>query len=253
MISIHILRALLLAALFIVLLTLAQPLHAASCSNASLKGDYGILVTGTAAGNPIATMGKITADGNGAVTGSETMSVNGTIFDTVSVSGSYTIGSTCAGSAIITPQGGSPTTYSLAILTSGKVQLVGADSGTVESGFLRVQGTDVCSPALVKGTYGIEQSGDVVGQGPLAFGGQIRVRANGLLSGIRWGSDNGVISPGNAVSGVYKVDRSCYGGAVLNINNGNGIFYNLQVVDGGHTILFLETDPGTVSSGVWER
>ena len=251
--SASILRVAMLAVLFIGLLTAVQPLQAATCSNASLKGDYGILVTGTAAGNPIATMGKITADGNGALTGSETFSVNGTLFDTVTVSGTYTVGATCSGKATITPQGGTATTYNLAILANGKVQLVGADSGTVESGLLRTQGTNLCSPLLVKGTYGIAQSGDVVGQGPLAFGGQIRIRANGLLSGVRWGSSNGVISSGDAISGVYKVDKTCYGGAVLNINDDSGIFYNIQVVDGGNTILFLETNPGTVSAGVWER
>ena len=109
MISKHILRLVFLILVF-GLLPGVQPLHAAVCSNASLKGDYGMLVTGSAAGNAIATMGKITADGTGALIGSETVSANGNVFDTVTVTGFYTIGSTCTGTATVIPQGGSATT-----------------------------------------------------------------------------------------------------------------------------------------------
>jgi len=248
-----ILRAVLLVVLTIGLLIVTQPLYADVCSNATLQGNYGLLVTGTAAGSPIAIMGQIKADGNGALTGFETISADGNVFDTVNLTGTYTIGSGCAGTATITPQGGAAANYNLAVASSAKVQLVGSDSGTVQSGFLKAQGTAACSPAGVKGTYGIAQSGDVVGQGPLAFGGQIRIRANGLLSGIRWGSDNGIITSGDAISGVYKIGNTCFGAGEISVNGARSVFYNLVVVDGGNTILFLQTDPGTVASGVWER
>ena len=49
-----------------------RPLSAAQrCSNASLQGNYGFLVTGTAADGPIAIMGPITADGSGNIIGCE--------------------------------------------------------------------------------------------------------------------------------------------------------------------------------------
>jgi hypothetical protein len=231
----------------------AQPVRPVpSCSNASLRGNYGFLVTGTSAGNPMAIVGQIIADGNGGLTGTETVSDNGVTFDTTPVTGTYSIGSKCAGTAAITPKGGTAANYNLTVLPGRKVQLVGADSGTVQSGLLQAQ-VGSCSLTGVSGAYGIQQTGEVVGQGPLVFGGEIVLHANGLLSGIRWGSVNGVLSFGDVISGAYKVDKTCYGGAVVSINNGALTFYNLQVVRGEHAVLFLPTDPGTVASGSWER
>jgi hypothetical protein len=66
---------------------------ALTCSNATLQGNYGFLVTGTSAGNPIAILGQITADGIGGLTGMETVNDNGAITDTAPVTGTYKIGS----------------------------------------------------------------------------------------------------------------------------------------------------------------
>lgn len=230
----------------------AQPARlAASCSNATLQGNYGFLVSGTNAGNPIAIVGQIIADGNGGLTGMETVSNNGDLVDTTLVTGTYKIGSKCAGTATITPQGGTAANYQLAAIAGGKVQLVSADNGTVQSGFLQSQGTGACSLSGVKGVYGIQQTGDVVGQGPLVFGGQIVLHANGTLAGIRWGSVNGTISSGDVISGGYKIDQRCFGAAVIAINQGLPTHYNLVVVNGG--LLFLQIDQGIVTSGSWER
>jgi hypothetical protein len=87
---------------------------ALTCSNATLQGNYGFLVTGTSAGNPIAILGQITADGNGGLTGMETVNDNGAITDTAPVTGTYKIGSKCVGTATITSQGGTAASYNLA-------------------------------------------------------------------------------------------------------------------------------------------
>jgi hypothetical protein len=118
---------------------------ALTCSNATLQGNYGFLVTGTSAGNPIAILGQITADGNGGLTGMETVNDNGAVTDTAPVTGTYKIGSKCVGTATITSQGGTAASYNLAAVSSSKVQLVGADSGTVQSGLLEAQGIGTCS------------------------------------------------------------------------------------------------------------
>ncbi len=232
------------------LIPFAPPL---TCSNATLQGNYGFLVTGTSAGNPIAILGQITADGNGGLTGMETVNDNGAITDTAPVTGTYKIGSKCVGTATITSQGGTAASYNLAAVSSSKVQLVGADSGTVQSGLLEAQGIGTCSLSAIKGTYGIQQTGDLVGQGPLVFGGRIVLHANGVLSGTRWGSINGTISFGDVISGAYKIDKRCFGGAVVSINDGSPTHYNLVVVNAGNGMLFLQIDQGTVTSGSWER
>lgn len=246
------LHALLLAAASVLSATAwAQAVRPApSCSNSTLQGNYGLLVSGTIAGNPIAILGQIVADGHGGLTGMETVSDNGVTLETAEVTGTYRIVPKCAGTATITPKGGTAANYNLTILAGGKVQLVRTDSATVQSGFLQVQGTDPCSYSGVGATYGIRQTGGVVGQGPLVYGGEILLRANGLLSGVRWGSVNGVISS-DMISGAYKVDKRCFGGAVLSINQGPQTFYNLVVVRDG--VLFLASEPGIVASGAWER
>jgi hypothetical protein len=224
-----------------------------SCSNTTLLGNYGFLVSGTSVGNPIAIVGQIVADGNGGLTGMETVSDNGAIVNTAPVTGIYKISSKCAGTATITPQGGTAANYNLAAISGGKVQLVRADSGTVQSGVLQAQGVAACSGSIIKGTYGIQQTGNLIGQGPLVFGGQIVLHASGVLSGTRWGSVNGSISSGDVISGAYKIDKRCFGAAVLGINNDSPTHYNLVVVDGGHGVLFLQVDEGTVASGSWQR
>ena len=135
------------------------------------------------------------------------MSDNGAIVNTAPVTGIYKISSKCAGTATITPQGGTAANYNLAAISGGKVQLVRADSGTVQSGVLQAQGVAACSGSIIKGTYGIQQTGNLIGQGPLVFGGQIVLHASGVLSGTRWGSVNGSISSGDVISGAYKIDK----------------------------------------------
>jgi hypothetical protein len=231
---------------------LVQPLYAANCTNATLQGNYGFLVTGTTAGNPIAIGGQISADGNGVIAGMETVSNNGAITDSAAVTGTYKIGSNCAGTATITQQGGVTANYNL-VVAGGKVQLLGADVGTVESGFALPQGIDTCSLSKVKGKYDLLENGVVVGHGPLAFGGQVTLRGNGTVTGTLTGSTNGTISSGDVLSGAYKIGSRCFGAAVLAVNQGGPTHFNLVVVNGGHEVIFIQADQNTVVSGSLER
>jgi hypothetical protein len=237
----------------VIALACTQSLHAAACSNASLQGNYGFLVTGTASGNPIAISGQLSADGGGNISGLETISNNGAVKNLVSVTGTYNIGSSCAGTAAITPHGAPAANYTL-VLAAGKVQIVGADIGTVESGLALPQGTNTCPASTVKGEYGLEENGALIGQGPVAFGGQWTLQSGGPITGTRSGSINGTISSGDVVGGVYKIDPSrCFGAAVIAINHGSPTHFNLVVVNGGHQIIFIQIDHNTVLSGSLER
>jgi hypothetical protein len=241
-------------AMFTLLFTIALPAYGAQrCSNASLQGNYGYLVSGTAGGNPVTIMGQMSADGNGAITGYQSASRNGVIEDVLTLAGSYKISSKCSGSATLAPQGGTTATYNLTVLTSGKVQLVAADSGTVQSGFALPQGVDSCSTGKTKGVFSLTENGTIVGQGAASFGGQLTLRGNGTLVGTRWGSLNGTISSGDAISGIFKIVKICQGGAVVGVNQQSPIHLNLVVVDGEHEVLFMQTDAGTVLSGTLEQ
>ena len=231
-----------------------QPLYGAQhCSNASLQGNYGYLVSGTAGGNPVTIMGQLSADGNGGMTGYQSASRNGAIEDSLTLTGSYKISSKCSGTATLSPQGGTTATYNLTILASGKVELVAADSGTVQSGFALPQGVDSCSTAKTKGVFSLTENGAVVGQGADSFGGQWTLRGNGTIVGTRWGSVNGTISSGDVISGAYKIIRICQGGGVIGVNQESPIHLNLVVVNSEHEVLFMQTDAGTVLSGTLEQ
>ena len=60
-------------------LGLVARVQAEECSNASLKGSYGLSCEGTLAGAPLAVIGVFTADGKGTGSEVETISVDGVI------------------------------------------------------------------------------------------------------------------------------------------------------------------------------
>ena len=68
-----------------------------SCSNSSLKGNYGATLGGEAAGLPFAALDNVVADGNGNFSGAGTLSYNGAIVNN-SFSATYTINPDCSGS-----------------------------------------------------------------------------------------------------------------------------------------------------------
>ena len=89
---------------FVSLLVLGLVSHgqARECSNASLKGAYGLSCEGTIVGvGPVAVVSVLTADGKGNSSGAETLSVNGTIVPGVTFTGAYTVNADCTGSLVI--------------------------------------------------------------------------------------------------------------------------------------------------------
>jgi hypothetical protein len=227
---------------------------AGSCSNASLTGNYGFAINGTAGGNPIASVGQVTANGNGKIAGFVSTSVNGSVASQVPLRGVYHINSNCTGTQTITPQGGSPFHFELAIIAGGKqVQLIETDSGTTEAGNAFAQGVNTCSLAGTKGIYGLQGGGTEIGSGPLAYGGQINLRRDGTLNGSETGSINGTIFKGAKISGAYKIAKKCFGAAVVQVGNDSPIHLDLVVVNGEKGVLFIQTDANSLSSGFLQQ
>jgi hypothetical protein len=241
--------------LLMMIATLCSPpaFAAGSCSNTSLTGNYGFILNGTNGGNPITTVGQISTDGNGTIAGFETSSLNGSITSNVALLGTYQISSNCTGTATITPAGGSHLNFNLVIIAGGKqIQLVETDSGTTESGNAYAQGATTCSTAGVKGIYGLQGGGTLVGSGPLVLGGQVTLLAGGTLKGSESGSDNGTIFTGVKVTGAFKIGKQCFGAAVTKAGP-QTIHSNLIVVNGQKGVLFIQTDANTLSSGFLQQ
>ena len=87
-----------LAALLIVATAGTAQASGGNCSTATLKGNYGAVLTGFAGVAAFATLDLVTADGFGNASGSGTSNVGGTV-STTPISFTYTINSDCTGSA----------------------------------------------------------------------------------------------------------------------------------------------------------
>ncbi len=229
--------------------TWAQPQPPSTCSNATLSGNSGFVVTGINPSGPTVTTGQITADGKGKFTGMETVSNNGTIEQNIPIKGTYKIRANCTGSGTTTVKGASTFHFDFVVVSSGTaLEFVLTDSGTTESGSTQAQGAATCSSNGVQGTYGLQANGILVGLGPIALNGQVKLH-RGVISGTTSGSVNGQTFTGEKVSGLYKVGSNCRGGAVISVNQQSPLGLSLVVVNGGKQILFIDTDKGLVVSG----
>jgi hypothetical protein len=75
------------------------------CSNASLKGTFAYTVTGSTSlppplGGPFGGIGRQTFDGNGHVSGTQTVNLNGNVLRQT-YTGTYTVNPDCTGSVIL--------------------------------------------------------------------------------------------------------------------------------------------------------
>src|SRR5579864_3316844 len=87
---------------FIAIMSCASA-QAITCSNASIIGIYGLLITGyNASGQYQSGMGQINSNGKGGFTGIETVSDDGVIFNNQSLTGTYSVSANCTGSGTIT-------------------------------------------------------------------------------------------------------------------------------------------------------
>jgi hypothetical protein len=141
-----------IAALHALALGLAPPAnaHDKGCSNATLKGTYSHKATGfvtspASLAGPIASVSTITYDGNGALTETGILSVNGNIIPptggTVTGTGTYTVNSDCTGTYTveIPPLGITAHGFFVIDDSGNEFQLIQTDPGTVVTGVVRRQ------------------------------------------------------------------------------------------------------------------
>jgi hypothetical protein len=237
--------------LFVIVLAAGQLMSAlpnTACSNATLQGGYGFVLTGVNSSSTLAAIvGEITADGNGNLTGSETISNDGVISSNVALTGTYSIKSTCTGTAKISPSGFPTAKYNLTIVSTAKqIEMVDTDTGTTESGYAVAVGNTTCTNAGVKGTFGFEGGGFNSSLVPSVFAGQSKLDGAGNLTGTETVSAGGTIISG-AVTGTYSVNSDCTGSASITFDGGITTA-NFVLVNGGQSALQITTNPGSIST-----
>lgn len=109
------------------------------CSDATISGTYGFIITGTVApkgvGVPYATVGHFTSNGKGKIAGAATTGEDGQFAIDIPFTGTISISANCTGTITVTDPGGIVTNYHLVVVDEAKeLLLIQTDVGSVVSG-----------------------------------------------------------------------------------------------------------------------
>jgi hypothetical protein len=242
-------------AVFVALVGAVPQSIAATCSNASVNGQYGIFINGyDSSGLYQHGVGIINSNGAGKLTGVETVSDDGTIYNNLATTGTYSIAADCRGSGtIINVKNGNESHYNFVVDSTGQIEVAATDSGHgTASGYALPLGATECSTSTVAGTYGFHGGGFLVGEGVLQFNGQFILGSTGAITGIETRDVNGTVVSADAATGKYTVSSNCIG-AITYSFNGTTIHLNVYFVNGKKGFFAIETDSGTVASSVFQQ
>jgi len=238
----------------ILLLSAMSAAAQVTCANANLVGQYGLNLDGSGfatSGNSGATfqrsIGLFTADGAGLARANVTTSLNGVV-TTSAFTGNYSIQSNCTGTLNLGP-------FVLSIGLGGGGQsavLAGVASNIALSGGLR-RAPGACTVSVLAPVYIWESDGQVVqaGGATTAVSGftYLQLDARGGLSGglsrVQFGAP--VTS---TFTGQYTLNADCSG--TMRFTDTQGSVYNVAfvLVEGGGSLLIIQTDATTVNSGI---
>jgi hypothetical protein len=106
-----------------------------------------------------------------------------------------------------------------------------------------------CTEARLSGPYAYSRMGTVVGRGPAAANGVVTFDGHGQLTGTDTASMNGKITTRD-FTGAYKVTPECTGTATFFFSDRERVTLALQLLAGAQAVQFIQTDAGTVITGV---
>lgn len=229
----------------------AQQATAAACSNAAITGTYGLLVTGyDSSGLYQHGVAQIKSTGKGTFTGTETVSDDGTLFNKVAITGTYSIAANCTGSGtIINPKNGTQTHYNFVVdPLANQVEAIGTDSGHgTGSGVAIALGTATCTTAAMNGTYGFHGGGDIPSEGQWALSGQLSFSGTGKLSGTETSVVAGTVTSAAALTGTYTMASNCQGTLTYKVGTVTRK-WNIVMTDGGQGFVAIDTVSGFVGT-----
>ncbi len=220
----------------------------AACSLTSFTGPYGFVLNGVDGSTATALVGQMISDGKGHITGgSETVSSGGNITSNVSLTGTYTINSSCSGSVSITASGFPTAHYGVFVASSGnQIEMVESDTGTGVFGYALARGNSTCTLAGTKATYGFYGGGIEFSALATAFEGQFTFDGTGKLAGTETASAAGKVIKG-PITGTYQINSDCTGSSTITLS-GDTETGNFVVVNGGLTLLGITTTSGAVQT-----
>ncbi len=227
---------------------------AATCTNASLKGVYGVIASGLNGSlEPATSIVLATFDGAGNGTGYTTKSDDGTII-TYTSTGTYQIKKNCTGTLTDTNQNDQVEHQNIVLNNSEKgAFVIQTDAPHVMAAVAVAQGTATCTDAGVKHTYSMELTGSVISVGQVAVVGQLVLNGTGSISGKATLSLHGDIVNNVSVTGTYSISSNCTGIAQITPKGESTINLALIVVNADKELLAVETDTNTIVSGILQE
>jgi len=207
---------------------------------------------------PFVQVGHLTFDGNGNFSGAHDTNFGGGLLPHVD-SGTYSVNSDCTTGTVSFATG---VGFNMNIvITSGgqEIKYVGANTGNINSGTLRLMAAS-CSASILSGnSYGYSTDGLVAagrsnsfprvgGFVPFAHGGQISFGADGSISGVDNESFGGVLMPGQPIAGTYSVNSDCTGTTTMTIA-GVDQSWHFVILQGADQIIFVAIPNGFVWAG----
>ena len=229
----------------------------ASCTNASVKGTYGILSTGLNGSlQPASSLDQVTLDGLGHLSGTATKSIDGSLVN-FPFTGSYNIAQNCIGTTTFTNQSAQSEHDNIYVNNASTgAFLIQTDSSHVQSSIAVAQGPATCTNLGVQNSYTFEATGTVIGTGQVASAGKLTlavVSGVGSITGKETLSLDGVIHSNVSVTGTYKINANCTGTAKITPSGLTAMNLALVVVNGGKQIMAIETDKNTIVAGTFQQ
>jgi hypothetical protein len=220
---------------------------AASCTLKSFTGVYGFYATGYDGSDPFSSVGQITSNADGSVTGTLTHSVDGSI-GAFSFTGTYTMAKSCTGTLTLSVDGVTED-FNMVLDDSNKnFQLIRSDSGFIVNGSAIPLGTATCGLSGKSVNYGMNVYGGVDNKG-ITYVGQVTLNGKGAVTGTITISFAGTITSGVAVTGTYTQNANCTGTMQITPAGFSTINFTTVALDSDKELLLIETDSGTVVGG----
>lgn len=223
------------------------------CGASDVSGSYGFQLSGTTTIGgldrpaPIASVGRLTFDGSGNVSGTTSVNFNGYFLGNPTT-GKYELKPDCSVTlSLQDPSGGYQHFTGKSAQGGGRVEITQSDEGAGARGVM-VRSAENCNAQSFSGSYNFSMSGNST---PLASGGPAgitSVKATVMADG------NGtltVVGGAAQASGTYTVDSDCFVEMDLTVSGADvSASSKLRgtLVNGGKEMLAIETDPRRVAT-----
>jgi hypothetical protein len=226
--------------------------HAAICDPNALQGAYGFSLTGTTTiggpARPVAVVGRLVLDGFGNVSGISSAAFSGLTFGNP-VRGTYEAHWDCSVMWNLQDDSGNFQHFTGTITANGEhVIFRQTDPGGAEGGIM-LRTMDGCSESSLAGKFNLTISGAILEVDTAVESG--RVSFTGLLIADGAGGLSFATRPNlpTLAAGTYDVHDDCFGELTLQLRVGSkmeAMHFRAIVVEKGHEVLGIQTDPGTV-------